>query len=57
MSVITAEQYRAFSDEDKLGILQLMYHDLQGKPNRTEDRELIIAETERVYERLSRRGQ
>ncbi len=56
MSVITAEQYKAFSDDDKLGILQLMYHELQGKPNRTKDRELIVQETERVYERLARRG-
>jgi hypothetical protein len=56
MSIITAEEYKSFSDEDKLGILQLMYHDLKGKPNRIEDRELIIQETQKVYSRLKHKG-
>jgi hypothetical protein len=57
MSNITAEHYRSFSDEDKLGLLQLMYHNLKGEPNKVKERELIIEETERVVFRLQTRKQ
>ena len=57
MNKITAEHYKAFSDEDKLGLLQLMYHNLRGKPDKVKDRELIVQETERVVFRLQTRKQ
>lgn len=50
--------YRALSDEDKIGVLQLMYQrvkdtaSIKGKA----DKEIIIAETQIVYNRLKKRG-
>ncbi len=52
-------EYTSLSDTDKLGLLQLLYHDLKNKDKITardiEQKELIIAETQIVYNRLKGR--
>lgn len=56
-------KYSKLSDTDKLGLLQLMYHELQKKTiagtmtaRDIEHKELIIAETELVYSQLKQRS-
>lgn len=60
---MSAIDYTMLNDTDKLGLLQILYHDLKQKQTNglwtardIEQKELVIAETQRVYNRLKMRG-
>lgn len=49
--------YDVLSDSEKLDLLRLLYHDLQGRKHLwtardIEQKELIVAEAQRVYGRI-----
>lgn len=53
---MSAINYDLLNDDEKLDLLRLLYHDLQIKQHKTardlEQKELLIAETQKVYNRL-----
>lgn len=57
---MSAINYDHLSDADKLDLLRLLYHDLKNKEKLTrvdiEQKELIVAETQRVYNRIKMRS-
>lgn len=57
---MSAVDYTMLSDTDKLGLLQLLYHDLKNKEKLTardiEQKELLVQETQRVYNRIKMRS-
>jgi len=57
---MSAIDYNQLSDEEKLELLQVLYHDLKKKDKITardiEQKELVIAETQIVYNRIKMRS-
>jgi len=57
---MSAIEYNQLSDEEKLELLQVLYHDLKKKDKITardiEQKELVIAETQIVYNRIKMRS-
>lgn len=57
---MSAINYDLLNDDEKLDLLRLLYHDLQIKQHKTardlEQKELLIAETQKVYNRLRNRS-
>mgnify|MGYP001594700628 CR=1 FL=1 len=58
---MSAINYDVLSDSEKLDLLQLLYHDLKKKQSMwtardIEQKELIIQETQRVYNRIKMRS-
>lgn len=55
-----AIDYNMLNDDDKLGLLQLLYSDLKNKEKLTardiEQKELLVLETQKVYNRIKMRG-
>jgi len=52
-------EYKMLSDDDKLGLLQLLYSDLKGKKLTARDieqKELIVQEAQLIYNRIKKRG-
>jgi H2-forming N5,N10-methylenetetrahydromethanopterin dehydrogenase-like enzyme len=57
---MSAINYRQLNDAEKLDLLRLLYHDLKNKEKITardiEQKALIVAETQVVYNRIKRRS-
>ena len=57
---MSAINYSQLNDADKLDLLRVLYHDLKNKEKITkrdiEQKELIVQETQRVYNRIKQRS-
>ena len=57
---MSAINYDYLSDSEKLDLLRLLYHDIKNKDKITrrdiEQRELIVRETQKVYNRIKMRS-
>ena len=57
---MSAINYDYLSDSEKLDLLRLLYHDLKNKDKITardiEQKELLVQETQRVYNRIKMRS-
>jgi hypothetical protein len=53
---MSAIEYHSLTDEEKLDLLRLLYQGVKDKPDRKEDKETIIAETQIVYNRIKLRS-
>lgn len=57
---MSAINYNHLSDSEKLDLLRLLYHDLKNKEKMTavdiQQKELIVKETQRVYNRIKMRS-
>ena len=57
---MSAINYDYLSDNEKLDLLRLLYHDIKNKDKITrrdiEQRELIVRETQKVYNRIKMRS-